>query len=296
MFKTIVLSMIVALSLSGCNIIGSKIDAEKVSVNDSTKIYTYKDSGKNVTGKVILYEINPKNGKKYKSLVREVIDGKRINTGYNYFPSGSIGAEYPYDSNGQITGTSNVYYESGAVGETTEYKDGKKHGVSKKFDENGVQISEAIYENDIKIKEYEFDSNGQKIIPVIDKLELIEFKTGFYEEVDLFSTRVLYMPTIIMKLKNISDEPITESVYISATFIDNEKNEEFGEAVDLFNSSSYNPLQVGISRQSTLGSTVGYRSSWVIDEANISCQVYINEQLLKVVKIDNDLLLSNRLQ
>jgi hypothetical protein len=285
-----------AFSMTACNLINSEIDREKVNVDDSTKVYTYKDNNKKVSGTVVFYELDPKTAKKYKKSVREVKDGKRINKGYDYFPSGSIAAEYPYDANGLITGTVKYFYENGQLYATVEFKDNKKQGVAKEFREDGTQAKETIYDLGKKTKEYDFDDSGKKIIPAIERLELVKYETGFYEYKDFNSYQLLYQPMVIMKWKNISNEPLSEKIEMEAIFIDNSKGEEWSKSSDYFQGYSDAPLQPGLSRQSSLQSSVGFTSKYGIYNADISCQIFINKKLYKTVKIKNDFLTSNRIQ
>lgn len=294
--KRILQFLSLAILLTGCNLFNSEIDGEKVNVNDSTKIFTYKDNGKLITGTVIFYELDPKTGKNFKHLYREVKDGKRIKKGYDYYPDGSLGIEYTYDNNGLITGQLKIFYPNGQIFSTTDYKDDQENGISKQFREDGTQSKEIVFELGKKVKEYDFDKNGKRIIPAIEKLELVEYKTGFYEYRDFNSFQLLYQPIIIIKWKNISSEPITEIIEMEAIFIDNKKGEEWGSASDYFQSYSVSPLQAGLSRQSSLQSSVGYTSAGGIYYADISCQIIINKQLYKSFKIKNDLLTSNRIQ
>ena len=300
MTKTTLMILSVLFLLTGCN-----IDGEKVDINDSTNLYTFKEDGKKVTGTVVFYEFVPKTGEKVKNRIREVKDGKRIrevkdgkriNKGFNYFPSGSIAAEFPYDGNGLISGTVKYYFENGQLGAIAEFKDNKENGLSKEYNDKGIQSKEIVFEAGKKVKEYDFDESGKKIIPAIEKLELVEYKTGFYEYKDFNSYQLYYQPMVIMKWKNISAEPITERIEFKAIFIDNKKGEEWDEASDYFQGYSDAPLQAGISRQSSLKSSVGYTNIYGIINTDISCQIIINKQLYKTIKIEDDILTTNRLQ
>ena len=285
-----------AFSMTACNLINSDIDGEKVNVDDSTKVYTFKDDNKKVTGTVIFYELDPKTTKKYKKSLREVKEGKRVNKGFDYYPNGSINAEFPYDNNGLITGTVKYFYENGQLGATIEFKDNKENGISKEFKDDGVQTKEIVYEAGAKLKEYDFDESGKKIIPAIERLELITYKTGFFEYVDYNSNQLLYQPMVIMKWKNKSDQPITETIEIEGVFINNSKEEEMAKASDYFQGYSDAPLQPNLSRQGVLQSSVGFTNASGIYGANISCQIIINKQLFKTVKISNNFLTTNRIQ
>jgi hypothetical protein len=282
--------------MTSCNLLNSEIDGETVNINDSTKIYTYKDNGEKVTGTVIFYELDPKSTKSFKKSLREVKDGKRINKGYEYYPNGAILTEVTYDNNGLESGTIKHYFENGQIAATIEYKNNKPNGISKIYNKSGIQTKEILFEDGTKVKEYEFDETGNKIIPAIEKLELIEYETGFYEYRDYNSYQLLYQPMVIMKWKNISSEQISEKIQMEAIFIDNEKGEEWSKASDYFQGYSDAPLQPGLSRQSSLQSSVGYTNAYGIYNADISCQIIINKQLYKTIKIKNDFLSSNRIQ
>ena len=203
--KKFILFLACSFLTISCDLMSSKIDGEKVIWDDKRKIFTFKDNNTKVSGTVIFYNIEPKIGKKYKLKVREVRDGKRINKGFDYFPSGAIQAEMPYDSNGLITGTVKTFYENGSIWETEEYKNNYQDGIYNEYKENGIQSKEILYKNDNKIKEYEFDEVGNKIIPAIDRLELVTYKTGFYRYINNNNNEESFEPMVIMKWKNKSD-------------------------------------------------------------------------------------------
>jgi hypothetical protein len=205
-----------------------------------------------------------------------------------------VAVERPLDTNGLITGIVKTYYETGQLESTAELKDNRLQGVMKEFDINGKQMSEFIFENDSIIKSYSFE-NGIKIIPVTDDLELVAYKTGFYKYVDLNNYQILFQPIVIMKWKNISNVPFSKKMEIRGIFINNKTSEEWDTSHAYFQSSLDSPLQPGISRQTNVKSNTGYTSSWSIDEADISCDIYINDQFYKSIKIKNDYLTSNRI-
>ena len=294
--KATAFAILLCVLQTSCNLLNSEIDGEKVNVDDSTKIYTYKDGGKKVTGTVTFYELNPLTSKKFKQAVREVKDGKRINKGYDYYANGSVNAEYSYDENGLIAGTVKFYFPNGKVASTQEFKDNKENGVSKEYREDGTQSKETIFEAGTKTKEYDFDDSGKKIIPAIERLELVTYKTGFFEYIDYNHNQLLYQPMVIMKWKNKSDQAITETIEIEGIFINNTKEEEMAKTSDYFQGYSDAPLQPNLSRQGVLQSSVGYTNASGIYGANISCQIIINKQLFKTVKINNDFLTTNRIQ
>jgi len=284
------------LGLGSCNLTNTEIDDEKVNISDSTNFYTFKDDNAKVTGMVILYELDPLTAKKFKRAIREVKEGKRVKKGFDYFSNGSVNAEYNYDTNGLISGSVKVFYPNGKVASSTEYKANKENGLAKEFREDGTQIKETLFESGLKLKKYDFDDNGEKIIPGIEKLDLVEYKTGFYESVNYNRNEVFYLPMVIMKLKNTSDQALNERIEIEAIFINNSKGEEWSKSSNYFQGYSDAPLQPGISRQCALESDVGYFNLGGIYGANISCQILINKQLYKKVKIKNNLLTANRIK
>jgi len=155
-----------------CN---SIIDGEKVDVDEITWTYTYKESGKPVTGIVEFYRLDTITEIKYKEIVIEVRDGKPVNKGYGYYPNGNVAAEWQYDKNGLTTGTDKIYRETGQLMEMHEYKDGKLNGISKIFDEQGkLEMTKEYVENVLRaIQQYKddklhglsqfFDENGTGI-------------------------------------------------------------------------------------------------------------------------------------
>lgn len=293
--KTVAFAILFSVLNTSCNFLNSKIDGEKVNVDDSTKIYTYIDGGKKVTGTVIFHETSSLTSKKFKQAVREVKEGKRVKKGYDYFESGNVNAEYPYDKNGFITGTVKFYFPNGKVASTTEFKENKENGVQKEYREDGTQRKETVFKEGIKTKEYDFDESGKKIIPAIERLELVAIKTGFYEYIDNNSNQLLYLPMVIMKWKNKSDQQITESIEIDGVFINNSNMEEMAKTTEYFQGYSDSPLQPNLSRQCFLQSSVGYPNASSIYGINISCQIIVNKQLFKIVKIKNVFLSTNRI-
>jgi hypothetical protein len=128
---------------------------------------------------------------------------------------------------------------------------------------------------------------------ILKRIKLVEYKTGYYEYKDVNALQVLYQPMIIMKWKNISNAPIEESVEVKGVFIS--KGEEWGTDFSYLQSSSDAPLQPSIIRQCYINSNVGYTSVYSIYDSDISCQIYINDQLYQTFKIKNQHLTSNRI-
>ena len=294
MKRILIVIITLAISFTACNLLRSEIDGEKVNVDDRTKVYTFKEDGKKVTGTVVLYEFDPKTRKKYRHKLCEVRDGIRVNKGYDYYPSGKVNVEFTYDSNGMVAGTVKYYYENGKISATKDFKDDKENGSAKEYSEKGIQTKEIIYEAGNKIREYDFDESGNKIIPAIDKLELVDIITGFYVHSDMFGIKTLFQPIVIMKWKNATSQAMNEKVKIEGLFIS--KGEEWSKESSYFQWSHDPPLQAGLARQISLQSSVGYQHPDGVYKSDISCQILINNQLYKTVQIKQDLITSDRIQ
>ena len=274
-------------SLAACAIIGPQIDGDKVTVDEKTDIYTFKNTGQPVTGTVAFYLLDPVTGKRYKRSIRELKNGKRTNKGYNYFPNGLLSVEFPFDANGQLSGTVKEYYESGAVIGTSEYKDGKRNGKQKQFTVTGVQTKEIVFENDVAVREYDFTDGGERIVPAIERIELDASESGFFRYTDQASDAPVYQPTFIMKWTNKSLLPIKETIALEGVFIDHSKDKEIETATAYLHRSSDPPFKPNESRLAVLRSNAGFGNSYDIHRATISCQILINGQPYKSVKIKN---------
>ncbi|MGD0724354.1 MAG: hypothetical protein ABSB63_02200 [Spirochaetia bacterium] len=283
--KRILILFSVSLVLFACS---AQIDGTKVNEDKQSHVYTYKDGGANVTGTVVFYD-----SQKLKTVI-VVKDGKRVGTAHTYYPSGKLGAEWSFDSNGLGSGIEKDYWENGTLSATWEYKENRLNGIAKNYNEKGVQIKETVYENDKKIREYEFDSSGNKIIPNVEKVELVAGETGFYPYRDLQHLQFLLVPIVILKLKNVSNEPISGAVLVQSVFTS--KGEEWSSEESIFQSGSLPPLQPGVVRQVSIQSGKGYLNEIAIPKADISCQVSIDKQPLKEFKISNKILSSNQMQ
>jgi antitoxin component YwqK of YwqJK toxin-antitoxin module len=84
------------------------------------------------------------------NFMNDIQEGKSV----FYFPSTKI-QEVQYYENGKRQKSDTVFYESGAIEMITDYKDDKKHGYTRKYNEDGKLFFEALWENDkfIKINE-----------------------------------------------------------------------------------------------------------------------------------------------
>ena len=282
----IVLCLSVILTASCDN--SPKIYSPEEIQTDSTGVRILKKNGKKVNGIVERQTTNFLN----QAIVRQTkfVDGVGVEI-RDYINGECIGhIEY---SNSQITGT--FYGKTGDKTYTMSMKDGKADGLYQVFDPSGKQVYEAVYEDGKPVKTYDFDSNGNKIIPIEEQIDLIAYRTGFYESIDARYNEVLYCPIVIMKFKNISDTPIdnSERVKITATFIN--KDEEWSTDNTYLIGYSDSPLSPGISRQCYIMSSVGYTSYYSINQADISCQLSINDKPFKTIKIANEFRSSNRI-
>jgi len=265
---------------------------ERISIDDSTKVITFKNNGERVTGKVVyLMTIDSLTGKKVKSEL-EVKNGL-ITELKTYYPNGDLLMEGT-GKNGKLNGISKEFYEGGNIRAATEYKDGYISGRRIEYRQNGKIYKEMFFENDSLIKEYAYSEDGKKIIPITEKIELVKMETGFYKNVDVLSLQVLYQPIVLMSWKNISGEPITETIEMEGVFL--KEDEEWSKDSDYFQGYSDSPLQPSITRQANLKSHVGYTSSYGVSKTTIYCQIFINKEPFKKVKINNKVLYTNRLQ
>ncbi len=291
MKKTIVLLSLVALSIS-CNLTTKSIDRKDTMSDPTTKLITFTANGELVTGTVLDYGTDDKEMKYIKSKI-VVKDGRIVDKGYGFHANGKIATEYIF-KNGEIDSIARFFYSDGTIGKLENYKNGIKEGVAKEFREDGTQSKEIIYKEGKIINSYDYDSNGIKILPIIERLTLLEITTGFYEYKDLNSYQVLYQPIVLMRWKNNSDNALKEQITIDGVFIS--KGEEWAKATDYFQGYSDSPLQPGLARQAVLQSSVGYTDYYSIGYANVSCQIFINDKLYKTVKIANKYVSSNRMQ
>lgn len=276
--QTTIYALILTATLSSCDTFNSEIDNDLVQIDDSTRIYTYKENNKLVDGTVVTNELDPKTGKKYKASVRDVKNGKRINKGYDYFPDGKIGNEWPY-ADGLLNGEAKSYYDNGQVYQITNYKDNKEDGVMKEFDDAGGQILEIVYERGNKIKEYKFDKNGSKILPPSEKLKIISIQTG-YDPYHNMSN--LFLPCIAVKFQNNSGKDINDFIKVTAIFIDNSKNEQIATEYSFLTSNS-EPFLNGASKQIRLASERGW---YAVQNQDISVKLYLGDELIKTLSVD----------
>ena len=203
-----------------------------------------------------------------------------------------------------------IYFKGGKIpsSETIWGKDGKS--VKKKYNSQRQLLESTTYTaNDIPLKSYEYTNgkqtkvtvfddkgnvysvNGQRIFPVMEGVQLIAYKTGFYHLYDF--DRYLWVPIVMMKWKNVSGVTIEESIELVGTFLEGE--EEFNEkSVYLHSKYSDNPMTSGLVRQEALISGTGYTSVSALPHVNIKCNIYVNKKLYTTFKISSQQLYSNR--
>ena len=253
-----------------------------ISIDPKTHIATYKKNGKRVTGIIEL--------KYWLPIVRDSV--LRRTTRKNGIPQVSK----DYLSNGHLYGeldwktrTYKTYGPDGSL--YSEITTPKSGGRTERYYSEGQPAKELVYDkNGMKLLEYGFDDNGKKIIPYLDKVKLVDIKTGFYEQ------NSHWEPMVIMKWKNISDTPITGEIKIKAVFIENGEEEWSTNSSHLHDEYLDAPFRSGISRQVSIHSSVGYQNVAAIRKANVSCQLYFNGHVYKTVKIENKELSSNLIQ
>lgn len=277
-----------ALLIAGCDRapqIYSYNEVEK----DSTDVWTLRKNGKKVNG---IVERHTKHFLLNRPCVQRIDVVGGIDVGFkDYIDDECIGSA-EYADNGE-TGT--YYGEQGYNTYTVALKDGIPDGICEVFDSDGKQIREIVFEKGELVKTYEFDSEGDKIIPIEERLELVAYDTGFYESVNYNRNEVLYCPIVIMKFKNISDSPIKDGYdKINATFLS--ENEVWDSGFTYLIGLGDPPMSPGIMRQFHIESSVGYLSYNAIGNANIVCQLFINDKPFKTIRVENKVVRTNRIQ
>ncbi|MBI9069833.1 MAG: hypothetical protein JEZ09_21245 [Salinivirgaceae bacterium] len=204
------------------------------------------------------------------------------------------GKEITYNANGKISIATNYindlkhgeeceFYKNGTLKRRSHFVDNQMNGGVEYFNNGGKQSLLEIYENGKLIKTYQYDRDGNKIIPMTEKVDVVNVKTGFYEYIDYNAGQVLYQPIIMMKFKNTSDQPFKKSVKVKGVFINN--MEEWSNDYDFLQSFSDTPLEPGFARQVKLQSNVGYTNYYGVTKSSIKCKVYINDEYYKTYTI-----------
>lgn len=119
-------------------------------------------------------------------------------------------------------------------------------------------------------------------INTLSKLELVSAKTGFTD----YRATIFY-PKISIKVKNISDEDLTSSILVKALFIDKINNEQLGSDSYLIKGPFKSKMNKTVTLKSQEGITyLGRNLIKFLDDSNIVCEIYINEQFYKEIKIE----------
>ena len=315
--KNVLFVCVLLFSLVGyLNSCSSKLERQtvcfdEVNVDTLTNLVTFKKNDKKVTGSVVKKVWNDFVEEEVLEIYK-VVDGNIQNVTRNYFNGNlyqrfSHGGRkiYLYQKSGELwqkcyltkdfqDSVWYIYDRNGALLKKRFVDFENKQQICITY-ENNLPVEETTFdEKGYEIKTYDFDKNGEKIIPDVEKLELLKYQTGFYRQVNYNREEVLYSPIVIMQWKNISDKPLTKSIELKCVFI---SGTEEWSTNDTYLQTSYGaPLQSGLSRQVHLISSVGYTSPYGISRANVKCQIYINNQLYKTIRIQNKQLSSNRLQ
>lgn len=160
---------------------------------------------------------------------------------------------------------------------------------------HGKQAKEVICDLENQpLRYYDIDDNGNKIIPAIEKLEVVACETGFYCETDYEKCEVRYVPMVILKIKNITSEILPESVVVQGIFVRND--EELSKNYSYLQNEYDLPLRPGVARQVDFSGDVGWTGIDKLKEGEVKCQVFINGNPYKIVDIKNKILTSNRIQ
>lgn len=283
-----VITLVIMASCKNTNFGNSAMDKiiSDNEISDSAGVYTYAASGEKVTGTV---------ENKIQFLDRMIVRQLKISDGValqlkdfdlNMNPIGKCTLK-----DGKLNGEYEGYDDKGRLFICT-LVDGTVDGLYRLYNSDGIQIKEVQYSQGKKIKSYDFDANGEKIIPVEDCLELVGYKTGYYESVNYNRNQVLYQPMVIFKFKNITDKPLDKEVKLTCVFI--KDNEEWSEDFTYFQDKySDTPLSPNMSRQCHMQSSVGWTNSWSIGSSDVTCEIQMNGKPYKTLKIANQLLVSN---
>ena len=167
MKKLLLLSIVAALFILGCNNQGKKNITSTKNMNrawlDSiikTSDSTYSKPYKRADFVTAVFYVNKKDSsvcqvmKDSADSIRQIIIAKNnVRTFYGqYYANGGLQAELPLDNFGQYHGTGTFYYEDGKVQSTGSYSHGLKNGEWKVYNEKGEVTATDTY-----------DKNGQQI-------------------------------------------------------------------------------------------------------------------------------------
>lgn len=136
-------------------------------------------------------------------------------------------------------------------------------------------------------------TEAKKPLTLAEKLEIIEYKTGYY-----YMGGYNYAPMVILKIKNTSDEEISNSIQFPYVFT-SEEGEELTNSTEYFQYSYQVPLSAGGIRQiyfqaNTYYSIVNFRKN-IETGKKVTCSIYLRGNLWKTFEVENELLASNRI-
>ena len=214
----------------------------------------------------------------------EILHDKKAVYSADYFDDGkTISSETTRDENGQSV--KKKYNTNGQLTEQTTYADNRP---LKSYEyANGKQTKVTVYDDKGEV----YSVNGKRIFPVVDGVQLIAYKTGYFHAYNLGGTYI-WEPTVIMKWKNVSGTTIDESIKIVGTFL--RGNEEWSEeSVYLHSTYSDSPMSAGLVRREVLKSSVGYQFVEALPSSNIKCDIYVNDKLYTTFKISSQQLYSD---
>lgn len=295
------------------------INGSEILLDSVNNYYIFKETGEKVTGLVrgVKYD---KSGDTLFILEYKIKDGIMEEGIQYYYPGGQVCAKFemsPVYRNEVMklesflpTGELNlvqefaminnvlrlknltVYHDSVKEYTTTDYE---KEIRNKKVYIHGKQVMELIYDlADQSLRCYDIDDNGNKIIPAIEKLEVVACETGFYSKIDYEKRKVRYVPMVILKIKNITSEILSGNVVVSGIFVQND--EELSENYSYLQNEYDLPLRPGVARQVDFSGDVGWTGIDKLKEGEVKCQVFIDNNPYKIVDIKNKILTSNRIQ
>ena len=168
----------------------------------------------------------------------------------------------------------------------------------KKISELEEEVQNLITEND-ELREYlkEFETkNAQAIeaekqrleklskasqgLAYNDKIQVTTAMTGF----DPYHNRDnLWLPTIALMFKNISNSNIRDYVEVRAVFIDSSNGEQLAEDFEYL-CTGKRPFSKGTKKQISLSSSVGW---YAVKNQNVTVKISIDKSPFKTYKIKN---------
>lgn len=311
------LGIILSFLMPSCNS-SRKIDHNAIMMDTITNYYVFKENGEKVTG--IVEEKSKIYGIQDSVTLRRVFkegiliesnvfyaDGKVYLKGYfdpqkinfinkmeQFTPEGRLEQVEEYDSIQRVVKQSTYYANDSS--QVIRHDHTNNTTTITTYKNNLPRLEFVLQKGTIgrRIKVYKFDKNGNKITPAIDKLEVLECKTGFYRTWNKEERGYEYYPMVILKMKNITSYSLDEDIFVSASFV--MEGEDIGTYHSVFNRPD-SPLASGLARQVyvTCDGVTWYGVS-AIKKARVKCLIEINGNPYKEVEIANEVLTSNMIQ